>query len=156
GVSGKIGGADYTGYVSRDRRISAYLANVGDVVVVTNSLAQLQRLAEVQAGGKSLLAAPEYTFFRDRYPRGDANESAFLVLTDATIRRWCSARWRIADSRRTRAAAVMAEVQARHLPEVMEGKAQLLGPDRDQDLSGAAGDLTLEAEGLRSSIYGTL
>src|SRR5205823_562567 len=105
-VSGTVGGIDYHGFVSADRRISAYLANVGDAVVATNSLAQLQRLADVQAGGKAISAAQEYTFFRDRYRKGDAAESGFVVLTDATIRRWCSARWRIADSRRTLAAAV--------------------------------------------------
>src|SRR6267154_865601 len=46
-VSGKVDGIDYRGFVSPDRRISAYLANVGDAVVATNSLAQLQRLADV-------------------------------------------------------------------------------------------------------------
>ena len=36
------------------------------------------------------------------------------MITDATIRRWCGPEWRIGASRRTRAAAVIAELQARH------------------------------------------
>jgi hypothetical protein len=36
------------------------------------------------------------------------------MITDATIRRWCGPEWRIGATRRTRAAAVIAELQARH------------------------------------------
>ena len=36
------------------------------------------------------------------------------MITDATIRRWCGPEWRIGASRRTRAAAAIAELQARH------------------------------------------
>src|SRR5205807_2126879 len=40
-VSGKLGGVGYRGFVSPDRHISAYLANVGDTVVA----GKVQRLA---------------------------------------------------------------------------------------------------------------
>lgn len=44
------------------------------------------------------------------------------MLSDATIRRWCGPQWRIADSRRTRAAAVLADLQAGHVEELVRGK----------------------------------
>jgi Nif-specific regulatory protein len=58
---------------------------------------------------------PEYRFFRNQYRLGDPNETALAFLSDATIRRWCGPQWRIADSRRTRARAVLAELQASQL-----------------------------------------
>ena len=58
----------------------------------------------------SLGATDEYTFFRTRYPRGVDSETGLLILSDATIRRWCSPKWRIAASRRTRVAAAMADI----------------------------------------------
>ena len=76
---------------------------------------QLRRLVAVSRGDAAALAVqPEYVFFRSRYARGAADESALIVLSDATIRRWCGPRWRIADSRRTRAAAALSALQAKH------------------------------------------
>jgi len=155
-VSGNAGGVAYTGYVSSDRRICFYLATVGDAVAVTNSLVQLQRLADVQAGRfKAIDTAPEYTFFRDRYRRGEGDESALVVLTDATIRRWCSARWRIADSRRTRAAALMAEVQASYLDKLAAGTVEA-GPIHSENGLAEAGEMRLTPAGVTSSVYGNL
>ena len=89
-----------------DRQVSSYLARIGDVIVVTNSPAQLGQLVKAHAGKLPTIASlPEYRFFRTRYPRGAGDESAFLFLSDATIRRWCSPRWRIGSSRRVRDAA---------------------------------------------------
>jgi hypothetical protein len=77
--------------------------------VVTNSLAQLKILIDAAAGTRpSLATLDEYRYFRMEYPKDEA-ESAFLMITDATLRRWCGPKWRIAASRRTRAAALMAE-----------------------------------------------
>ena len=155
-VDGKVDEVSYIGFVSPDRRICSYLATVGKTVVVTNSLAQLHRLADVQAGKSPALAtAPEYTFFRARYPRGDADESGFVVLTDATIRRWCSPRWRIGDSRRTRAAAVMAEIQARYAGDLATGKVTAAPIHPDADLPDVA-DLRITPDGVVSSLYGSL
>ncbi len=107
GVAGNVEGVAYRGMRSADHRISSYVARLGDTVVVTNSLAQLDRLARVRKGdAKSIAALPEYVFFRNRYRLGDPEEDALVFLSDATIRRWCGPRWRIGDSRRTRDAAV--------------------------------------------------
>ena len=114
-VSGTVSGVDYVGLVSPDGSIRSYSATLGkNVVVVTNSLRQIRLLAETTIGkSPSLASLDEYAFFRSRYLLG-AEEQAFLMVSDATIRRWCGPAWRIGASRRTRAAAAVAELQARH------------------------------------------
>ena len=110
---GEAEGIEYTAVVSPDRAVSSYLLVHEKTVIVSNSAAQLRRLAQAIRGQRASLAkSEEYIFFRDRYRRGDASETAFLILTDATIRRWCGPIWRIADSRRTRVAAVLADLRA--------------------------------------------
>lgn len=107
-VNGQVGGRPYEGVRSADRLVCSYLVVDGDVALVTNSLEQAERILAAQAGTLARLAdAPEYTFFRNRYPLGAEGESAFLLLTDATIRRWCGPRWRIGASRRTRALSAL-------------------------------------------------
>ena len=121
-VSGDINGTEYQGYQSPDRRICSYRTQLGDMLVVTNSLAQLERIVEAFHGETPALASlDEYRFFRDRYPLWADTETALVVITDATIRRWCSPRWRIATSRRTRAAAVLSELHARYLRQLADG-----------------------------------
>jgi hypothetical protein len=84
--------------------VRCYIATLDNAVLVTNSQAQVKSIAAAKAKeDASLLKAPEYVFFRNRYALGDKSEDAFLILTDATIRRWCGAKWRIGDSRRVRA-----------------------------------------------------
>jgi hypothetical protein len=123
-VSGNIDGIAYSGALSPDRSICSYQATVGNAVVVTNSLVQLKQIiGTFQKKTPSLESAPEYTFFRDRYRRDRADETGLLVLTDATIRRWCGPRWRIADSRRTRAAAMMLDVQSHYAQDLVNNAA---------------------------------
>jgi hypothetical protein len=133
-----------------DRGLSSYVTTAGKVVVVTNSSAQMKRVLTTARGGAAALASsPEYTFFRDRYRRGDAEETAFVLLTDATIRRWCSPRWRIGDARRTRAAARLADATAEMAPAMISGAAKaptIPGLDR----------VTLTPEGVTSLDYGNL
>ena len=112
-VQGEFDGLLYQGLASADRSVSSYMIWHDGVVMLTNSLYQAERFASLATGnGAALAAAPEYLYFRDRYPRGAATESAFVILSDATIRRWGSARWRIGASRRTLAAAELAEQRA--------------------------------------------
>lgn len=128
-------------------------------MVVTNSLVQLERLIDTQEGKQaSLASAPEYAFFRDRYPRADAEkgeESALAVLTDATIRRWCGPRWRIADSRRTCAAAVLSELQAERMSDFVKGDVEKTVLHTDRPLPGA-GEIRLTPAGVTSGTYGSL
>lgn len=143
------------GLTAPDAASRSLLGKLNGAVVLTNSSAQMQRLAAVRDGQADALAAlPEYTFFRHRYALGAEGESAFLMLTDATIRRWCGPKWRIAASRRTRAAAVLYDLQARHADAIVQQavQSQLLEvAPRGIDL----GEVRLTSEGVRSSIYGT-
>src|SRR5262249_38308589 len=65
----------------------------------------------------------------------------------------CSPQWRIANSRRTRAAAALAEFQAAHLDELVSGQAK---PGRIATNQPDLGDVFLTTNGVRSAIYGTL
>ncbi len=99
----------------RDATQRSIVSRQGDIIIVSNSQAQVHRLFEATAGTlPSLEQSPEYLYYRNRYPLGAEEESAFLILTDATIRRWGSPRWRIGAARRTQAAARMADAIAKN------------------------------------------
>jgi hypothetical protein len=98
---------------------------------------------------------PEYVYFRHRYTRGEADETAFIFLSDATIRRWCGPRWRILTSRRTRDVAVISELQASQMDRLAEGDFQS-GPIYTDLPLAARGELTLEPGGVYSQAVGSL
>ena len=155
-VSGEIEGVLYTGVVSPDRSVCSYVAALDPIVFVSNSLYQLGCLVSATKGKKASLATQdEYTYFRSRYARGDKDETAFLILTDATIRRWCGPQWRIANSRRTRVAAALAELQAAHFDELARGKVNP-GPIKADLAFPEAEEVQLAGNGVVSSTYGTL
>ena len=147
-VDGKVLGTHYAGLVSKDRSISSYAATLGEnVVVVTNSLEQLKKLALAHKGKNTSLAQlDEYKFFRQRYRRGSASEHAFLIVTDAALRRWCGPRWRIGASRRTRAAAALSELQARQV-----AGEKLAGNDFPE-----LGQISVIEGQVQSEVYGNL
>ena len=156
-VSGEAGGVSFSGAVSKDRSVSSYVARLGGAVVVTNSKSQLERLAAAMRGEvPSIDSLDEYAFFRGRYRRWQDDERAFVILTDATIRRWCGPRWRIADSRRTRVAALLAEVQAQHMEKLVREQVTAdNAPHVDlyvQDM----GQIRVTPAGVLSSTYGSL
>jgi hypothetical protein len=155
-LRGDVGGIEYVGFRSPDRRICSYIATIGDVVVVTNSPYQLEQLAGVKGGKiKSIAGLAEYKFFRDRYRRGDPEETAFVFLSDATIRRWCGPRWRILTSRRTRDMAVISELQAGQMDRLAQGGLRA-GPIYTDLPLAAAGDLTLQPDGVHAEGVGSL
>jgi hypothetical protein len=143
-----------------DREISAYIAALDRAVVLTNSPVQLDRILQTGRNRSSRLAeAPEYRFFRLRYPRGADGETALLIPSDATIRRWCGPRWRIASSRRVRTAAALAELQAANLASIIAGTGQSIrfsSPPLSSPLVPDLGELRLSRAGAFSSLYGTL
>ncbi|MGE3317257.1 MAG: hypothetical protein AB7O26_19235, partial [Planctomycetaceae bacterium] len=154
-ADGSIGSVKYTGAVSSDRSICSYVAVLGKTVVVTNSLVQLRKIVDASTGASEPLAAlPEYKFFRNRYVR-NGGETGLLIITDKAIRRWCSATWRIAASRRARATAVISHYQAD------SAKSLLSGTVEPHDVSTILqvpdlGKLRLTKKGMSSSTYGTL
>jgi len=153
--TGQARGVKYQGYVSPDREVSSYVAALNGAVVVTNSLAQLERLTAVGKGADSIASLDEFKFFRTRYPLGDKDETAFLFLSDATIRRWCSARWRIASARRTFTAAALADLTCDNLPSIVAGKMEPKPLHTDLALVDA-GQLKLMNWGVSSSSQGSL
>jgi hypothetical protein len=155
-VSGETEGLAWSGFVSPDRRVSCFIAQLEGAVVATNSTAQLARLGRVQRGRAPALATlAEFKFFRQRYPLGDAGETSLVFLSDATIRRWCGPKWRIAASRRLRDAAVMSELQAGFLDDLASGKVEEGPIHTDLPLAGT-GELRLDSRGVWSSTEGTL
>ncbi len=155
-VQGDVDGLAYQGVTAPDRSICSYLAKRDNLVIVTNSLYQLKQLVKVSADpAASLAALDEYTFFRHRYPRTDDGETALLFLSDATIRRWCGPRWRIAASRRTRDLAVVAELQAGQLDRLVAGQVEP-GPLYTDLPLGENGQLTLTPQGVHCSTVGGL
>lgn len=115
-TSWKREGLQYRGFETPDRSFSSHLLQRGDLVVVSNSLTQLKRLLQVGGNLPALGESEEYRFFRDRYQLA-GDESAFVFLSDATLRRWSGPEVRIGASRRTRALAALTELSAR----VIEG-----------------------------------
>jgi len=96
--------------------------------MVSNSQRLFQQIKEI--GDNSLAELEEYRFFRQRYRKDTEHESAFVVCTDAAIRKWCSPVWRIGQSRRRQAAAMMAALQSEFIDGVStqaEFRHELLG-----------------------------
>ncbi len=153
---GVLDGINYTGIRNDDRSVSSYMLSVDNTVIVTNSLAQLQNIINAQQNKTpSLDELDEYTFFRDRYQRNNPDETALIILSDPTIRRWCGPRWRIGTSRRTRATATMMDLQATYMPNFVQGE---MTPGRIYTASQNAhlGELTITPAGIISSTYGSL
>ena len=135
---------------SPDRIVSAYLAERPGLVILANSPVQIRRIVEVQSGKSPALAtAPEYIYFRDRYRRTDVDESAFALLPDAAIRRWCGPKWRIAHHRRLMTGSGLAAAQASHLVEM-----QSLKEPRSVDEAGL-GPVVVSNHGVYSTSLGS-
>lgn len=156
-IGGDLQGISYSGMRSPDRAVCSYVAIVGSGVVVTNSPAQLRRIVSTYKGSApSIASLPEYTFFRNRYKLGDKNETAFLFLSDATIRRWCGPRWRIGSARRTLADAVIADQQAVYIDELARQKIGATKPLPAVTSTVDLGQLQLTSAGVTSSVFGSL
>ncbi len=128
-------GADFAGFENAGRSFSSYIQRIGDRVAISNSAKQIERLAAVAENPASALGATdEFRYFRSRYPLAD-DESAFVFLSDAAIRRWAGPELRIAASRRTRALAAMSELTSQVLAgENLDSKYDaLLGAVKWQD-----------------------
>lgn len=154
-IEGTVQGINYSGVVSIDRSISSYLAVSGTTVLVSNSLSLLDRNIKSSLKPEiSYQELEEYKYFRTRYPQSSVTESALVVISDDAIRKWGSALWRIANARRIKSDAYLADLEAKHLYEIIkasEEEKDLLSSNIPMEL----GKLTFSNRGIRSSIYGT-
>jgi hypothetical protein len=89
--------------VSEDGRVTRYRAVVGGRVVLSTSRAALERLRALTPE-ESLAASADYLDMRRRLPAGD-DETAFLFLSDAFVRRMVGPRLKVLESRRLRCAS---------------------------------------------------
>jgi hypothetical protein len=142
-----IDGSRTYGYGNSDRSFSSYLTAGENYVAVSNSLGQLTNINRVlKRETPSLGSLEEFKFFRQRYPLKD-EASAFVFLSDATIRRWASPAFRIAAARRTRAAAVIGQATAQHID----------GIEIDKTYQKLVGELSLHGQNtVHSEIFNTL
>ncbi len=144
-VRGKAAGLAWHGFVSGQRVVSSFRADVNGDAVVSNSRAQLERiLAVAQKASPSLAVLDEYRFFRHRYPLG--KDAAFLMVPDAAIRKWCSPKWRIATARRQVALSELLDRQVRRADGAKGAPVQA----KTIDLA-----LRLDGEQVVSDVYGT-
>ncbi len=153
----EIQGRSVASAASADRTLCVHLCATEDFVIVANSKHQLGRVLSAADGQvESLDELPEYHWFRNRYPlEGDSgDEDALAVVSDAAIRRWAGPKWRIATSRRTKAAAVLADADAWRLGHGMGLFAEDEGR-RSTDVPGG-GAVTYDAGVAMDETYGRL
>ena len=104
-ISGEAGGLTYRGYrLARPQHVELRRAagrrGRGHQLAATS----WSRLAAVRTARPSRSPlCPSIASSAPAIRLGDPDETALVFLSDPTIRRWCGPRWRIADSRRTRA-----------------------------------------------------
>ncbi|MCC5788555.1 MAG: hypothetical protein JJT75_02890 [Opitutales bacterium] len=125
-----MGGLPVGVFRSGDRRVSAYFVLLDETtVMVANSPRQLRQLQAVREGELVALSEEEeYHYFRQEMSKS-AEEVVFVMLTDDTIRRWCSPEWRIGGMRQIHALARMERKTAGWMddPEASVEKDFLLG-----------------------------
>ena len=146
-IESTIGGSKIYAYANDDRSFSSTLTHGENYVAVSNSMTQLQNIQSVSNGSApSLGSLEEFKFFRQRYPL-EEEATAFVFLSDATIRRWAGPEFRIGASRRVRAAAALGQATAQ----------QIDGVELSTDYKELVGELNLhEGKTARSEHFNTL
>lgn len=154
--NGKDESHAWFGALTDDRIVSSYVCKIDETVVLTNSKSQLARILKTATGkAKSMSSLDEFKFFRDRYSLSNADETVFVMLTDAAIRRWSSPVWRIGAARRAKAAALLADATARNMPAIVAGQVSKLTETPTRYVPGLK-QLEISNDGVASETYGHL
>jgi len=134
-------------YGNFDDSFSSHIFSGENFVAVSNSLYQSYNITATAEGRTpSLGSTEEFKFFRQRYPLGD-KATAFIFLSDATIRRWAGPAFRIGASRRVRAAAVIGQATAQRID----------GVEIEQNYKDLVGELVKSGRTkVHSDIFNTL
>lgn len=152
-TSGEFVGIKWNAVVSPRRNVSSYVMQVGDVVIVTNSLRQVEHLTQVMRGElPAMNSLDEYKFLRASFKRSD-DETALMIVPEAAIVQWSGAADRIASTRRVYAAAVLADETARHMDELVAGveQSRTITP---RYIVPNMGPLKLTKQGVMDETYG--
>ncbi len=115
----KIAGQDVRLLATRDRDVYQHRLALGEVLIVSNSPAAIQRIIRTHAGEVTSLAkAGDFRYFRARYPYDKAAEDAFAFISDALVGKVIGPRLKIAQARRM---AARAELMALHNAALLDG-----------------------------------
>ncbi|OQA75272.1 MAG: hypothetical protein BWY32_03353 [bacterium ADurb.Bin243] len=88
-------------FYSPDGKVSSYSCYVNDFMVYSNSREAVAKIiGAFENPRKSMAKADDYLYMRTIYETGAANESAFLYLSDAHIRKLVGPEWKIGRQRR--------------------------------------------------------
>ncbi len=102
----KLGAHEVALTVSADGAVSRHQVELGDVILVSNSRAALERFVAVRdSGAPSIGAGGDFTYMRSLYPYDRAGEDAFAFIGDAFVAHVTSPAFKIASARRVQAAA---------------------------------------------------
>ena len=131
------------------------------IILLTNSWYQVEQIKGVINGKKSLADLEEFRYFRTLYKIGE-EETAFVFLSDATIRRWCSPRWRIGQARSLQQQSRLAEITVERLGDLVQqniNDSEIISPFTGNTRIApellAEYRYTLSNYGVRHEIYGT-
>ncbi|HSI06136.1 MAG TPA: hypothetical protein VLC93_16740 [Myxococcota bacterium] len=102
----KLGAHEVGMTASADGAVNRHQLDLGDVILVSNSRAALERFVAVRdSGAPSIAAGGDFAYMRSLYPYDRAGEDAFAFIGDAFVAHVTSPAFKIASARRVQAAA---------------------------------------------------
>jgi len=143
--------------VTLDRKISCYVARQDSVLLISNSLPQIKRLIDAHRRETRVLAeSNDYLFFRQRFADTRDSETAFLLISDAALRRWCGPQVRIGYQRQLHAHRLLRKAELVLATEVVPPAqwSELL--DRFIGFVPGLDSLATDGQRVRSAVYGDL
>ncbi len=101
-----LGGVDVEVLSTPDHDLEQHRFRLGDVLVLANDRAMVERLVAVRAGkARAMKEAGDFQYMRARYPYGGTGEEAFVFIGDAFVGRVVGPKLRILQARRLQAQA---------------------------------------------------
>ena len=102
----KLGAHDVSLTTSADGAVNRHQVDLGEVILVSNSRAALERFVAVRdSGAPAISAGGDFAYMRALYPYDRAGEDAFAFIGDAFVAHVTSPAFKIASARRVQAAA---------------------------------------------------
>ena len=109
----RVAGHKVTTYTTDDGRVAQHRLRLGDLLIVANGPALIERIVAAAEGrAPSLATLDEFAYFRTLYPADAPSESGFVFVSDAAVLRLSSPALKILDARRTEAVADLTAINA--------------------------------------------